>query len=168
MKKILLLFLSALFLLSSCGCAMEEKVYALSDVSPGKKWEKVWVIEDRNTDLELRPAWAVFKGYCQVHYLGDGPAEDVRIAVGSPLTSELIGAQMTREFGTVRPGDKLVYEGSAECPDWADEIPLYVFEDKLTEDYKNNFYVEISWCDGERQYSEQFFKWHPEAGTLDE
>jgi len=162
MKRVIVLLLMAVLLLGSTGCTVVQETHAFAESFPDKYWENVWVIEERKTDMVLDGDLAVMNGYCQVLYLGEKPAEDVKIIIRSPLTYEFIGSEKAWEYGTVEPGTTLQYIMHAEFPDWKENVPVYIFGEKVEADYRKNFYVGISWRDGEHQYNKKFFNWHEE------
>lgn len=162
MKRIMLLMLTAVLLFSSNGCTVVQETHAFADSFPDKYWEDVWVIEERKTNMEFDEDTAIMEGYTLVHYQGEQPAEDVRIIIRSPLTYEFISNDKAWLYSTVRPGETIAYTMHAEYPNWEDNTSAYIFEEKLIDDYKKNFYVGISWRYGDEYFSKKFFDWHKE------
>ncbi|MEW5919696.1 MAG: hypothetical protein AB1796_01850 [Bacillota bacterium] len=162
MKRVLLFLLTAALLLSSSGCTVVEETHAFAESFPDKHWEKVWVIKERETAIAMDEEQVVLEGHCLIHYVGEEPAHDVSIIIRSPLTYGFIDDQMTRHYGTVNPGDKLEYKLHAEYAGWQDKVPVYIFADKIKDDYLGNFYVGISWRYGDYTYNKKFFDWSGE------
>ena len=162
MKRVIALLLLAVLLLGSTGCTVVQETHAFAENFPDKYWENIWVIEERKTNMTIDEDLAVMEGYSLVHYQGEEPAEDVQIIIRSPLTYEFIGSEKAFQYGTVNSGEKLEYIMHAEYPDWQENVSAYIFEEKLQDDYQQNFYVGISWRYGDQQYSKKFFNWEKE------
>lgn len=162
MKKALLLIVAAVFIMSNAGCAVVEEREALADSFPDKYWEDVWVITERESDIMIDDERALMEAYCQVEYQGEEPAEDVKIIIRSPLTYDFISEESAQRYGTVEPGEKLEYHLQTEYQDWDENVPVYVFAEKISDDFRENYYVGISWRYGEEEFSKQFFDWSKE------
>ena len=159
MKRIVVLLVLAVLLSGSVGCTVVQDTEVLAEAFPHKHWEKVWIIQERKTEMTIDSERAVMKGYCQVLYQGEEPAEDVQIIIRSPLTYDLIDQQNAWQYGKVDPGRSLEYIMHAEYDDWKDIMSTYIFENKLRDDYQRNYYVGISWRYGEEHYHQKFFDW---------
>lgn len=159
MKKVLLIMVAAFFLFGGTGCMVVEEKEAFADSFPDKYWENIWVIEERNTEITIDGEQVIMDGYSVINYKGDKPAEDVTIIIRSPLTYDFIEDGMAQTFGTVEPGEKLEYELHAMYYDWQENVPAYILEDKLMDDFRKNFYVGINWRYGDEQYKKRFHDW---------
>jgi hypothetical protein len=163
MRKLLLLILIA-FLFFTTGCRMEEQKEVMAGLRPDKYWKEVWKVEEKETQLELTSGQAVVEAFCRVKYLGEKPAEDVWIMIGSPLTRTLIEDAPAVEYETIQPGEEVEYRLKHEVDSWQEKVPVGVSEQKLKEDFLINSYVQVGWKYGEEEYSIDFYDWknaHP-------
>jgi hypothetical protein len=143
----------------SAGCSVEEEKEVMAGLRPDQYWKGVWEVEERESHIELTPDHAVIDAFCLVKYLGEEPAEDVRIVIRSPLAYRLIEDDLAADYGTVKPGQELEYHLYHEDPSWRKKVPVGVFEVKLVDDFFVNAYVDISWKYGEEKYNIHFYDW---------
>lgn len=158
MRKILLIILMAVLFFST-GCSVEEGEEVMAGFRPDKYWEGAWKVEEKESHLELASNGAVAEAFCRIKYLGEKPAEDVRIIIKSPLTYRLIEDDLAAVFDTVQPGEEIEYHLNHEDASWQEKVTVGVFEDKLKDDFSVNSYVEVTWRYADEQYHVQFFDW---------
>lgn len=156
MRKLLLLIIGCFFLLAA-GCSFERLESAEATARPDILWEATWLIEERQTAIDLRTDDALLEASCLVYYQGDGIVKDVKILMGSPLTAVLIGSEAEKTFSVVKPGYKLKFFMDAEYPCWRERIPTAILKDKLIDDFRENAYVSIRWKDEEDEHSVKFY-----------
>lgn len=163
MKRAALAILLLVFAVSFSGCDVVEEEEAVASYRPDRKWAEVWVIDQRETDIEIEPDRAFLEGKAKITYQGDQEVQEVSVIIRSPLTYDFIEEEEMWLYGTVYPGDRLEYELDFECPDWRDKVPIGVTEERLKEDFLTNAYVGVRWTqDGER-YNIRFFDWGYES-----
>ncbi|HHU75467.1 MAG TPA: hypothetical protein GXZ24_01020 [Firmicutes bacterium] len=157
MKKLLLLMMGCFFLLAA-GCTFERLESEETLARPDVLWKTTWLIEERQTSIDLGTDEALLEASCFVYYQGDGMVKDVKIHMGSPLTDGLIDDSVQEKtFSVVKPGYKLKYFMDAGYPQWRERIPAAISTGKLIDDFRDNTYVSISWKDKEDEHSVRFY-----------
>lgn len=159
MKKIVLALLALILAVAASGCAVVEEKEVVASYRPDRKWEEVWVIRERETDIEVRPEKAVLEGRTLIHYRGEEEAKEVSVIMRSPLAYDFIEEEEAWLYGTVYPGDFLEYEISFECPYWKERVPIGVTEERLKDDFLHNAYVGVRWTQDGENYNMRFFEW---------
>ena len=157
MSRIIFIILMAILFVST-GCSMEEEE-VMAGFRPDKYWEGIWKVEEKESHLEISPQGAAIEAFCRIRYIGDKPAENVRVIIKSPLTYMLIDDSLAAEYDLVQPGQEVEFHLKHEVASWQEKVTVGVFEDKLKDDFSFNSYVEVNWSDSREQYHVQFFDW---------
>ena len=161
MKKILFLMLGCFFLLCF-GCSLQDQEIVETPSRPDIYWGKTWVIEERETHINLSPSEVSLEAFCLITYQGDEPVEDVRIIMASPLTKILIDDSFAETFAAVKAGDQINYALKADISSWKEKVPTGISGEKLINDFEGNSFVSVSWKTGEEEHSVQFFDYEEE------
>lgn len=158
MQKPLLLLFVLLFVIFSAGCSPDSSE-VIAGIRMDKFWEADWGIEERNMHIAIDGEKVSLEAHSVIQYLGEEPAQDVRIIIRSPLTCKLIDDRFAIDYGNVERGEKLEYSLSTEHSNWPEGVSVGIFEDKLKNDFLINNYVDISWKYEDKEYNVQFFDW---------
>jgi hypothetical protein len=161
MRNTVLLLLTALLFLLVTGCAVGEEAEAVASTSerPDKVLEDIWIVQEKNTEIEIISEKTVLKASGLLKYQGENVARDVSIAIKSPLTSAFLGDDPVQYYGTVSPGDDLVYTLDCSHLGFRKKVPLGSSDRNLMEDFLHNSYLEVVWKDCGAPHQVQFYNW---------
>jgi hypothetical protein len=157
MRKIVLLLLTALLFSFITGCAAVEETIA--GERPEKIYEDIWVVQEKNTQMEIIAEEATLVASGSINYIGTSPVQDVSIIIKSPLVADIIADDQAQKYDTVNTGDLLEYVLDCHSSDFRKKVPLGTNDNNLIEDFKNNSYFEVSWKENGETYNVKFFNW---------
>ncbi|MGI5876590.1 MAG: hypothetical protein ACOX6X_07245 [Dethiobacteria bacterium] len=159
MRNIIFLLLTALLFSFIAGCNVVEETTAGTGVRPEKVFEDIWVVQEKDTQIEITADEVSLKASCSVKYEGTSAAQDVSIIIKSPLTADIIEDDLAQVYDTVNPGDVLEYTLDYQDPDFRGKVPLGSNDNNLIEDFENNSYLEVNWKEDGEDFNVKIFNW---------